>query len=261
MIYAGRMVADATYLYVLNSLGRIERVPLAGGPTVRLLDFFSLGMPRDMYVDGEALYLSYGVYTEIIGSIVTGSLGVARIRLSDLQTTTLYSRPVFLGQDLRDCSPPAMVLDGASVFYSAADRPESVPPIGRCPGTVAIEAVPAVGGAYSTLTAANPRLSSVWGLMASDGNRVYYSDDNGLSSVPIGGGTPTLHVSALFATNMVVRDGYLYLNNAGSLQRYRLSDFAVTVIAPNGVGDIAVDDVAVYWTHGGATNEVKKAPK
>jgi hypothetical protein len=94
-------------------------------------------------------------------------------------------------------------------------------------------------------------------------DRVYWISGSSIVSAPVTGGPAMTHATVSSSARSMVADGtFLYVNDGGSLRRYRLTDFSVTTIAPNdAVVDIALDDVAVYWTSSGSTPSVKKAPK
>jgi hypothetical protein len=256
--YSGRVTSDATAVYVLTLGTGIQRIPLSGAPTSSIRtggggEYFTA---RDMVVSGDYAYVSYGIVrNDSRGS----SLGVERVSLSDGAGSWLYSLAV---DDVR-CGPPAMVVTSSSMYYTAFERPSGSLWIGVCPSVVGIEQVPVTGGAFSTVGPASPAPGGPrWGRMATDGVRLFYVEGSDLRSMPITGGAATTHATGLAADagNMVVSDGFLYLNNDGGLERYRLTDFAMTHIADD-VVDIAVDAVAVYWTSAGANPSVKKAPK
>ncbi|MDQ6689065.1 MAG: hypothetical protein M3Z18_00955, partial [Gemmatimonadota bacterium] len=190
-------------------------------------------------------------YTVATADAPPSSPGIVRVRASDGSLFNLTPGIV---------SPFAV--DGGQLYFKMTTGTATTIERMSVNGGPSTTVVTGVGGAQQ---------GGGWRSMLVVNGTLYWSEagtgagSGSIRSVPVSGGVATIRASGLSTSlqNMNSDGVSLYVNDGGSLRRFRLSDFSMTTIAANdAVGDIALDAEAVYWASN-ITNAVviKKAPK
>jgi hypothetical protein len=254
---SGRVISDGGAAYVLALVGINTRngailVFPESGP-VRQLGLGDTARSKfagaDFEFDGTYFFTVYWPRNPFGG--VTNRTGIVRVRLSDGSATSLLDREW-------PAHRAAIAVAGGQLFYTDSTA-----------SGLTIERKSIDGGTATTLvTGVGAVDNDSWRSMLVAGNSIYWSDRgsagiaSGIKSAPLTGGGPTVRVPGVVPSRMQTDGTYLFVVDNGSIRRYRLSDFTVTTIVENdSVGDIALDDHAVYWVSNGVTRTVKKAPK
>jgi hypothetical protein len=265
---AGRIINDGQYLDIVSTTGHtflsgsivrnttIERVPLDGTAQTGVgLGISQASGGPDLAYDGTHFFLPYRTV-----SITTGQpyAGIRRIHAGTRASQTLVEA-TYAGEPQHFY---VIMVHGGDLYFT-----------NRVAGVVTIDKIPVDSGPTTTVvTGVGNVTADAWGKMIIVGSTIYWAEsgaggatDGSIRSAPITGGAATTRVSALTANvRSMVSDGtHLYVNDGGSIRRYRLSDFYVTTIVENdNVVDIAIDDWSVYWTtRGSSPDAVRKAPR
>jgi len=113
---------------------------------------------------------------------------------------------------------------------------------------------PADGGAPVQLAGSQTLLYG--SKVAVDGKNVYWSNDKGVYSVPIGGGN-IVQLASAFQVSALATDGVnVYFAN-GSLQKVPVGGGTPTVLGSSGAGAIVLDSMSVYYSVEGSSSSLR----
>jgi len=205
----------------------IVKVDIAGGqPTTIVADPNDTDDIEIFAVRGGAIYWTTGG-----GNVKKASLG--------------GGPPTVLATE--QWSHVGLAVDGTSAYWIRSD------------GIVKV----GISGGEPVLIA--PMLTESYSNLAVDATHVYWSDalTNKLLKVPIGGGTPEVAYAPGSEPMHVAADGsgLYWIDQSGSvwgLDRPQTEARALGVTAPDGVGDLVLDETGVFWVAGDA---IYRTPK
>jgi hypothetical protein len=228
-VCAGRRIGlDSNYIYYGGT--EIGRVPRSGGPAVTLL-----ARPIDFTVSDPssepALFATHG-------EVLDGFAGLSRFAVDGSAPYILDVGPVSWG-----------IVERANWVYwaePATPSPDSTP-------LQRILRVPASGGAIEVVG----RVGGVNNIVA-DCKSLYVSSAVDVWRLPIDGGSADR--IATVGGSLALDSRGLYIQGFKSVWRLSLATLSLTEIGPgsgspvfsSGSYGIAVDDIAVYWSTGGA---------
>jgi hypothetical protein len=202
----------------------------------------------------QTIFAQPAVAVAVAGSDVYATVGVA-----DGQTHTSFSGSLWRFSSTGG-SPTELASDGANGYGAFVVGPTSIYLMVYGLSGDAIASVPIGGGTVTTLTSGSWSESGKYqGKLAVSGSNIYFVGSQGLESVAVTGGSPTILDSKVANTQIVdlaVDTQYVYFTGGSYAQQIPLSGGSPTTIplsssggtAGRSTAGIAVDTQNVYWT-------------